>query len=441
MRPLFKAVLFAAVGILAVSALFVGRSYIGGSGHRSKGDGEQAAAGAAARNVVVLVSPIEPYATFGRSAVLGAQAAAKVLNARAAQSSGADKSQPITFHVRQYVMQSASSHDIAAELTDALPLADVDLLLIADDESRTRAAMHAALQLKIPIVYLMDGPCKTIASGKDPSPYLWGAGFGLETIVEPLLISVSDKLSVPDKDLSIIFVGGDNESDRRIIGFTRKSADDLGFKVIDSRFTDMRITDFYTFIRDIFASAPNVLFVSNPSHSGVLFLQQAGKLSVAKEMTVVGLNSFDAEFLGAIGSSSEDALTIGRYSPGIRSKENEEFLSAFKEQIRPETPAADATPAPAAPAVPTETALGGYVSLLVVDKAMHSAGAGDRKAWISKLPQTEVAGPMGRIYADEDNHVFHQNLFILKIHDGVHVVVDSIGESSHPRKERCELGQ
>lgn len=402
-----------------------------------KGPADEAAAGPGMRNAVVLMSPREPYSTYGSAALRGAQSAAKVLRARAA-AAGVSAGQPAStvFRVTSYTVKSDSAESIAAELSENLPLKDVDLLLIADDDDHTVAALSAAQKLKVPMFYLLDGPCRTIAAGTEPSPYLWGAGFALETVAEPLLIAVYDRLSKPERELSMLLVGGDTPHDRSVVRYARKVADDLGYKVLDARFTDMRITDYYTFIRDIFAAAPSVLFVSNPSRAGALFLQQAGRLSVAKEMTVIGINSFDAEFLPLIGPAAEGAITVGRYAPSISSKENEEFLASYRNAAGG---AASESEPETSPPLPSETALGAYETLLLADAAMQKSGDGDRQRWLTELPRVVLTGPTGRLSADEDNHIFHQTLFILEVQHGTLTVRESLGEESHPRKEGCAL--
>ncbi len=438
---LAKVLTLVAVGGLAAFLFFAGKNYLDSSSSTLTPASAKPKSKLGKASVVLLQSADESFEPFQESAEAGLKAALKTLNDRL--KSGGNTQSPIAFDIDTYFVRSTTAPEIAAELTNKLDIENLSLLVVADSESFTAAALAAADKIKIPIFYLLDGPCKTFVAADRPSPYIWGLGFSDEILVEPLFITLNDQLGKPDLDLSMLLVGADSEESRAKVEFAKETAEDLGFKILETRFTDTRITDYYTFIRDLFASAPTVLFLNNPGKPGVLFVQQAGKLSLTKEMSLIGINTFDAENVREMGEAAERAVTIGRYPTGLKSAEHNEFLAALgldSPSTISQDEKAEKTAASAKPTIlPSETTMGAYVSLLMVDAAMRKAGSTANEKWLAAMDDLEILGPTGRILADSDNHIFHQPLFVSLVSKGGYKIVEALGESSNPRNEGCLL--
>jgi len=298
-------------------------------------------------------------------------------------------------------------------------------LFAGPENDRLRAASWAE-SVHIPLFILNDGKCFT-ASASDPnraSPYLYMMGLTIQSTLEPLLIHLNEKFSHPDKDFGIYFFGGDTPENRGLIQFAQSQSEALGFKTIASRFDDIRLADYYSVVRNIIVDGPDVLFFANPQPAGQLFLEQALKLRLDKEMQLASLNSFDSELFEKNSEILVGGYTASKYTSGLSNVENSRFLEELK-KLNLSKAILEGSIAEAA-----------YASLRLFTKA-HLRMEKEKLSLDDAMADLELEAPNGLMRMNSKNHVVEQALFIVRREKDSWKIVESLGVAVHPGLEGC----
>ena len=301
------------------------------------------------------------------------------------------------------------------------------MALIAAPEVDRENAARWAETAQVPLFVLNDGRCFTASTGKPTaaSPYLFNMALTFQSTLEPLLIHLNEKFSRPDKDFSVYFFGGDTVENRDLIRFAKSHSEALGFKTIATRLNDIRLADYYSVVRNIIIDSPDVLFLANPDLAGQLFLDQAWKLRVDKEMKVASLNSFDVELFAKGTETLSGAYTASKYAQSISTPENKHFVDEMKKLGVP------------------SFVLDGNISVAAFT-AIQLAAKGAVKMQKNKLStlsegmaDLESTAPNGPVRMSAKNHVLEQPLFIVQREDTGWKILDSLGTAVHPGLEGC----
>lgn len=361
---------------------------------------------------ISLIVPLDEfYQREFEAARFGAQLAVKELNA-----AGGINKRKLTLVEQRLPSSFAKNED-----------KNLLLALIAAPEAERENAVRWAETAQVPLFVLNDGRCFTSSTGKpnEVSPYLFNMGLTFQSTLEPLLIHLNEKFSRPDKDFSVYFFGGDTPENRDLIRFAKSHSEALGFKTIATRLDDIRLADYYSVVRNIIIDSPDVLFIANPDLAGQLFLDQAWKLRVDKEMKVASLNSFDVELFPKGTETLTGAYTASKYVQSITSAENTHFVTEMK---KPGVPAF---------ALDGNFSVTAYTSVQLAAKGLLKMQKNKSASLSDGLADLEYTAPNGLVRMSAKNHVLEQPLFIVQRTNDSWKILDSLGTAVHPGLEGC----
>lgn len=379
---------------------------------RKKGDPPPPpAATAAYTDVALLVSNDKRVSPYVRSAEEGANAAAAEIN-RAGGVKGR--------HLRITPINTDGNSGNPLGTPESKPLFVLDALSVT-----TQGSLVWAQDLEIPLFYLLDGTCRTVSkNAKEPARSAWNLGLTWQSTVEPLLIYLSERFSRDEKQFSAIFIAGDTPDSVSLSEYARATSEALGFKTVDNLKYDVRIADYYSVIRNILAQGADILFIANPGSAGNLFIEQASKLGVSKEIAITGIHTFDPELTGALGPALNGDITVGRYVPSLDTPGNKNFLAALPGGV-----------------TPTPVAAAAYTAVHMAARAFNKTSSNDLSAFAGELSGMSFESPNGAVRMNPTNHVLEQEMLILEAKDGRWTVANKVGTAVHPRLEGCGDGQ
>ncbi len=406
-----------ALALCALAAIFLSS---GGNRRGTAAGGPLQAKGAGFS--IGVAAPLSGYLSdYGAQVAAGAKAAVAELNA-----SGGVLGAPVTLTV----LDTESEPDAEAEVVEALANKyGAHVIVEYGDEASTAEGTAMAEAKKVPIFYLADGQLKT-CNPKDPKAarlFVWGAGLTPEMAVEPLMIYLSDKYSKPERPFSFSYIGASLASVQTLNKFARSTAESLGFKTIDELYYDVRIEDYYTVLRDLLAQDPDVVWISNPGAAGQLFMTQATKLQLSRDMQFAGFGMFDQEVMPRLAAVSQGAYGVSSYSASAELPENKRFLELLKKEsgeLRPGASAANA-----------------YSVVRMAAETYKRAGKLDRSAFSGAFRKafSEIGfpSPAGELKIRTDSGVLTRQLFITQVSGKDAKELDHLGVVEHVGLEGC----
>ena len=371
-----------------------------------------------------VAAPLTGYlAGYGAQVAGGAKAAVDELNAAGGVLGG---------EVVLTVLDTRSDADTEAEVIEALASKYGSHVIIEyGDEFSTAEGAAVAEANKVPMIYLADGQLKT-CNPKDPKAarlFVWGGGLTPQMAIEPLLIYLSDKFSKPERQFTFSYIGASLAPVQTLNSFARATAESLGFKTIDELYYDTRIEDYYTVLRDLLAQDPDVVWISNPGASGQLFMTQATKLQLSRDMQFAGFGMFDQELMKNLAAVSQGAYGVSSYSAEDLSPENKRFLELFKRSN------------PEAPAKLGASAANAYSMVAIAAESYKRAGKFDRSLFSSALrsafADSGFPSPAGEIKVRTDSGVFSRQLYITQVVGDGMKAIEKIGVAEHVGLEGC----
>lgn len=349
----------------------------------------------------------------GESIALGTMLAEKILN----ESGGI-----LGHRVELKIVDTQSDPATTAENARRLISQDhVQILMGTGLSSSSLAVIPVATAAKTPFIYSLDGECKTSMPGEPTrrNPWVFGSGF-TERMVAPALFEALKKRIKKEKP-TVYFVGGDYVYPRSTNGYARTVAAKIGMATIGEEYNDTKTQDYSPVIQRILAAAPDLLIVTNPGESGVTFMKQAKLLGLDKKVLISGFATFDQEAISSMGSASEGVYCINRYSMEIDSPINKEFVRRFHAEY-PEKPL---LPGPTA-------AAGAYGIIMSLKTACERANSIDPAKVADALRGLEVELPQGKILVNNDNNIFDQPLYLMRIEGQRYIIVETTPRLSHP---------
>lgn len=359
------------------------------------------------REIVIVSDDAPGGSEYAQAALLGAKAAITEINAQ-----GGVDGKPL-------VARTVASGQEAASLLGAKgtkPLFVLDTSTTTDGSSLARSQELGVLHF-----FLIDGPCRVLRPGEtSPSPSAWSLGLTWQVSVESLFVYLSNRFSRPEKQFGVLYFSGATEQNEAATDFAKDAAESLGFTTIDDLRFDIRTGDYYTTLRNIITRGPDVLFLSNAGPAGRLFIEQAAKLGIQKEMVLSGLQTFDPEISGSLGAALNQSITVSRYVPDLDNAANKKFLATL-----------------GAGSKPTPVSAAAYTAVHLAAKAVKKAGAADLGAVAKALSGLELDAPNGKVRMNPTNHILEQEQFVVEAKDGAYHVAESLGAAVHPRLEGC----
>jgi len=239
---------------------------------------------------------------------------------------------------------------------------------------------------------------------------------------------LADALRKPERKFRIYYFGTDELNARRETDLVIDTAESLDFETVADEYVDARVRDLFQRIRKIFSTTPDLLFVTTSLEGTPNFMRQAAKIGIRAEMSVAGLNSFEAETISTIGDKANDVLTATRYSYLIDSEENKLFLAEWRKLYPNSNPTATA-------------AAGSYTALMVAHSAYEKAGSQDVKEFREAMKDLEINAPQGRVIVSGANNLLIQPLYAAKVKDGILESLEYLGDVSHPALDSCIIEQ
>lgn len=427
-RPPPKKLLLVGGGLLlvmiAISSLFGGRS----ARPSTRFFAREPSFPADAFKVLIVADDSRESAPYGSSALFGARAAAAMLNEK-----GGINGKKVAV---EGMVAGETDEDALESVARYLQKHPVQLLLDATDELVSPGVLRAAYSEKTLGMVVRDGSCRTGTGMTESkvSSYLWSLGLTRESVTEPFLAFLADKRGKPETTFQVVFMSGDDPIDLSTIAGVKQTSESLGFKTLDSQSYDVRLREFYTVARDILVRVPDLVFVANRSEPGRLFMEQAYKLSLGRDMAIAGLQIFDEEWQPVFGKTTEGVFTVARYAAEVDTPENKEFLSYFN---RKEKSSDGKEKENARRKIPTPTAALSWSGVLIASQAAAATKSIDSTALAAKLGEMEFKLPNGHAFFDPRNHVLVQKMYGLRIKEGKYVIVEGLGDAHHPETQGC----
>ena len=413
--------------ILSVTALVIcalaATLISGGAGTRSKvgaGNANKAKPGLS----IGVAAPLTGYlSSYGAHVVAGAKAAVAELNAAGGVLGGS---------IALTVLDTHSDSDAEAEAVEALATKHgAHIIIEYGDEFSTTEGSAVAEAKKVPFFYLADGKIKT-CNPKDPKAarlFVWGAGLSHQMAIEPFMIYLSDKFSKPERPFSFSYIGASLAPVQTLNRYARATAESLGFKTIDELYYDTRIEDYYTVLRDLLAQDPDVVWISNPGASGQLFMTQATKLQLSRDMLLVGFGMFDEEAMKSLASVAQGAYGISSYSATNPEPENKRFLEIFKKEN------------PSIGSAPGASAASAYATVRLAAETYKRAGKFDRSAFSATMrkefSQHGFPSPSGELKVRPDSGILSRQLFVTQVSGPSTKEIERLGVVEHVGLEGC----
>lgn len=395
----------------------------GGAGKRAAVSAPTATKARPALTVGV-AAPLSGYlASYGTHVAAGAKAAVAELNA-----AGGVLGASVTLTV----LDTKSDQDAEADAIETLATKHgAHVIIEYGDEFSSADGTAVAEAQHVPMFYLADGQIKTCdpKDPKIPRLYVWGAGLTYEMAIEPLMIYLSDKFSKPERPFSFSYLGASLAPVQTLNRFARSTAESLGFKTIDELYYDTRIEDYYTVLRDLLAQDPDVLWISNPGAAGQLFMTQATKLQLSRDMSIVGFSMFDEEAMKGLATVSQGAYGLSTYSPTDPNPENKRFLELFKKEN------------PTGPFPPGPSAAGAYATIRLAAETYRRIGKFDRTAFSAALrkefSENGYPSPSGDLKVRPDSGVLTRQLFLMQVSGNTMKEIERLGVVEHVGLEGC----
>jgi urea transport system substrate-binding protein len=358
----------------------------------------------------------------GQSIEMGAKVAEATLNKQ-----GGILGRPVEVVIADSTSEPAGAAERAQEL---IQRQNVSLLIGTGTSASTLAVVPVIEKFNIPFIYSLDGELKTCRLG-DPekvSNLVWGSGFTERMIVEPFLKYLAEKFSKPKSIFRIYLIGGDYVYPRSTNTYVKTVAEKLGYEVLAEEYSDTATQNYTPVIRRILKAKPDLLIVTNPGASGVTFMRQAAQFGLLKTIHVSGFATFDQEAIDAMGTASEGVYAVNRYSNQLESKENKSFIESFR-QMYPNKPL---LPGPTA-------AAGAYGSIMVAAKAFNIAQSTAPAKFNEKMRGLQLDLPQGSITVNQENNIFDQPIYIMRIKKQSYEVVADLGIQKHHGLEGCSV--
>ena len=369
--------------------------------------------------VIGVIAPLSgAWSAHGQSIEQGAKLAASELN----QSGGVLG--------KQIVLEIADSQgdpELGATIARQLVSEKKAKVLIGTvNEPETLSVIDVATELKTPFIYSGNGVLKTCRKGSpaELSPVVWSSGLTDSMVIEPFLIHLSETLKAGESALRFLYLATDSDSSAALISLVKKTVEGLAFESSESFFIDPRVNDFYQRIESLFRFGAEVLFVDIEQKNIFTFMEQALKLSVRKDMAIVGLTSFPEENLKLMAETGFGVRTVTSYSSAIDSPANRRFLESWTKTYPNSKPTALA-------------ASGGYGSVKLAALALTKAKESSVTAFAQAMNGLELEFPQGRVFMDAKSHVLTQPVFAVEFEEGGLLIKEFLGEISHSGVEDC----
>ena len=331
----------------------------------------------------------------------------------------------------------STDSDASAIVAAALKKTPVQLLIDASREDVSVGVAKAAHAAKTPSFMLRDGSCRT-GSGlplDKISPFLWTMGLTRESEIEPFLTFLSEKRSKPESEFQVLFLSGDFSVDQETIDAVRKASESLTFKTSAALTYDVRVEDFYPVAREILGRLPDLVFIANRLRPNALFMEQATKLALNRDMALAGLHVFDEEWKEDYGKNIDGVYTMARYTSLLDNAENKEMLSYLSRGKKPPEKGKEPKDALVVPTTPTTAA--GWSAVLAFAQAANAANSIDIAAVSKKFEDLELKLPNGSAFFDMKNHILVQKMYALRVKGSKYEVIDLLGDAHHPELVGC----
>lgn len=207
-------------------------------------------------------------------------------------------------------------------------------------------------------------------------------------------------------------LGADRVWPHQMFGIAQPLIEQLGGKVVGTKYTLGTETDFSSLIKEVAASKAKVLLFALKG-DGMDFIRQADEAGLLKEITVafLGLSEVD---LGIFRGKGQNMVTV---VPAVAASEDPS-VKAFVAKAH-----AAANPGVAV----SNYVMTHYNTLIALKAAAEKAGKLDKEAIINAMAGLTIASPTGLVTLSQDHHAA-MNMFIARTQGTELVQVRPLGE-------------
>ncbi len=130
---------------------------------------------------------------------------------------------------------------------------------------------------------------------------------------------------------AVYYLGPDYEMGRNTVAAFKSAAESRGMKTVGEVFAPLGNNDYSPFFGQMRAARPAVLYTSVAGNDTARLFTQLDEYGLRKNLLIVGASgTVTSQNMGALGKVADGYVTGVGYSPEIDSKENRQFVTAFR---------------------------------------------------------------------------------------------------------------
>jgi branched-chain amino acid transport system substrate-binding protein len=130
---------------------------------------------------------------------------------------------------------------------------------------------------------------------------------------------------------AVYYLGPDYEMGRNTVAAFKSAAESRGMKTVGEVFAPLGNNDYSPFFGQMRVARPAVLYTSVAGNDTARLFTQLDEYGLRKNLLIVGASgTVTSQNMGALGKVADGYVTGVGYSPEIGSKENTQFVTAFR---------------------------------------------------------------------------------------------------------------
>lgn len=130
---------------------------------------------------------------------------------------------------------------------------------------------------------------------------------------------------------AVYYLGPDYEMGRNTVAAFKSAAESRGMKTVGEVFAPLGNNDYSPFFGQMRVARPAVLYTSVAGNDTARLFTQLDEYGLRKNLLIVGASgTVTSQNMGALGKVADGYVTGVGYSPEIDSKENTQFVTAFR---------------------------------------------------------------------------------------------------------------
>jgi branched-chain amino acid transport system substrate-binding protein len=307
--------------------------------------------------------------------------------------------------IRLVVEDTASEKTQSITLVNRFALRDKALMIIGPSSSAEGVAIApVANDQKIPLL----APTAVTEDITKSGPWAFKVPASPAVIIGEVAKYAMDRLGV--KKVALVF-GRDNEGQIGQKNAARDYFKSHGAEILAEESTLVSDTEFMALITKLISLKPDAIFIAQVAEQSANFIIQARQAGIDPKVRFLGVPNMGSERFTAVGGKAvEGAVFVADYFPGMKSPENDRFVTGFQAKYkRP----------------PDNWAALGYTAIKVTATAIKAAGPAPTRESLrqalSRIRDLPVVLGSGKFSFNEQRNPYY-GAIVCTVKDGKFVV-------------------